>query len=1491
MRAAQPVLAECDRIGTTAAVIQLVHDYGDLCLVRVVGEPPIATAHRVHPVAPVGAVGFRHWSGTTVDAGLLPDGAPIVLGLIGPLDRRWRAELEAAGIEILAPAHPHALVIRGDPAAAARVLGLETSEGLPVVVGAAVLPAEARVHRSLLPLATGWDAADRPRLRAIGWDGRPIPVETKDAAPGGLARLLDERPDIGYVEPVLGIEPHNNLAGRSELLGAEEPWSLGFVGDGVTVLHNDSGVDLEHPGLAGAIVAAAGRMEYFDTAHGTHTAGSIVGRPATPAPVNASGCGDLVPGLETASGMAPGAALVTNNIFNGGFGEIPEMMAWGAGRGAQLSNNSWGLLGQTGPEVGYSAAAAEVDAAVRDADPATSGDQPMTVFFSAGNTGPDPGTVTSPGTAKNAITVGAVQNARCGAWVPAQQPGPDPEVVVTSSGRGPSQLRIKPDLVAPGSDVMSLQSQDGYAIQLWDLGWTGPLLALNTGTSQACALATGAGALLHEILWRHGRSGLRPSPALLKAALIATADRPGDAVDSDRGWGRIALSPAPTTALPIVAFDQGETAQLATGDRWSTEIAVRSADRILELAMVWTDPPGEADADHPLVNDLDLLVTMPSGAVLRGNVFDGGWSRPDPGALRDGDNNVEVVRVEQPEVGSWTVEVVGVEVAVPPVGLDGQDFAVAAVGDVGACVDQPLPPAAVQAAPAGDNAIAVTWSPVSGATRYEVARAIRPGGRPYQVVATIGGGVTSVVDAGLSGGTTYYYVVRAEGECWSADSYEVSAAATGPCTTVPLFAGIASVTGVPSASCSLELAWSPATATCPAPVSYDVYHGSTPDFEPSETNRIVEGLDAETWLDRGLEPDREAFYLVRASHAGSGDDDGNTVRIGGRPVGPDEAYLDPITAEFLHTWNRLPGSAVDPGSEPWRRTEDDAWDGLRSWFVADEPGVKDQVLELREPIPLVEGQPPRLEFHHRMRLDRGRDGGRLEYSTNGGLDWHDIRSGDGQTVPDGPGRFLAGGYTDTIAAPANPLYLADAWSGDTAGWVDTVVDLSDLAGLRILLRWRFAGDDTPGGDRGWWVDGIRLVVDRECQDCIPPDPPPWLWSTATGDGVELSWPEAPGAATYRLDRRSRLSSPGEEIARVAAPQTFHLDGEVSGGTTYYYTVRADDGCLSDESIMTTVTAVGPCTRAPAFWGLDEVVDRREPGCALDLAWRPAEPGCAGAEVRYRVYRSPTAGFEPGPETLIDDGVIATRVRDLGIGDRERVHYRVRAVDAVSGAEDANPVLQTGSTTGPDELLFEDSVEDGADGWWTGVGSGADSGTEPWRVVDDRAFDGTHSWFCANEPRVKDQVVGLIEPVEITGSTTVLALSHLFDLEPFWDGGRLEYSTDGGATWQDILRGGGGAVGDNPNRFLRGGYSGFVSSGTGHPFGGEPAWTGFVDGWFETVVDLGDFAGLTVALRWRLGCDRSDARTGWWLDNVRLIRTVACEPIAPPAPRAGGERRP
>ena len=71
-----------------------------------------------------------------------------------------------------------------------------------------------------------------------------------------LFRLLEDRPEIVYVEPASFPVLHNNLAARPELISVEPVWDLGYNGTEVVVSHNDTGVDLGHPDLV--LVEAAG---------------------------------------------------------------------------------------------------------------------------------------------------------------------------------------------------------------------------------------------------------------------------------------------------------------------------------------------------------------------------------------------------------------------------------------------------------------------------------------------------------------------------------------------------------------------------------------------------------------------------------------------------------------------------------------------------------------------------------------------------------------------------------------------------------------------------------------------------------------------------------------------------------------------------------------------------------------------------------------------------------------------------------------------------------------------------------------------------------------------------------------------------------------------------------------------------------------------------------------------------------------------------------
>jgi hypothetical protein len=102
----------------------------------------------------------------------------------------------------------------------------------------------------------------------------------------------------------------------------------------------------------------------------------------------------------------------------------------------------------------------------------------------------------------------------------------------------------------------------------------------------------------------------------------------------------------------------------------------------------------------------------------------------------------------------------------------------AALLDQGSC-SAPAAPTNLRATVNGNNRIDLIWNAVGGAQEHRVYRATTSGG-PYTRIATVSGAVSSYANTGLTGGTTYYYVVRAAvAGCESGSSNQASAKAQG----------------------------------------------------------------------------------------------------------------------------------------------------------------------------------------------------------------------------------------------------------------------------------------------------------------------------------------------------------------------------------------------------------------------------------------------------------------------------------------------------------------------------------------------------------------------------------------------------------------------------------------------------------------------------------------------------------------------------------------
>lgn len=171
-------------------------------------------------------------------------------------------------------------------------------------------------------------------------------------------------------------------------------------------------------------------------------------------------------------------------------------------------------------------------------------------------------------------------------------------------------------------------------------------------------------------------------------------------------------------------------------------------------------------------------------------------------------------------------------------------------------------------------------------------------------------------------------------------------------------------------------------------------------------------------------------------------------------------------------------------------------------FVDDPPVVSDKLLDSFS-FSFFEGIDPVLTFRHNFNLEAsdadpnlGFDGGVLEMSTDGGNTFQDILAAGGS--------FGMGGYNRTISTDrGSPIAGREAWSGNSQGFITTVVSLPNIQTPNSgILRWRMASD-TSGSNEGWRVDTVNITwCQGQGPPCSPsPTPTPTVTSTPTAPRV------------------------------------------------------------------------------------------------------------------------------------------------------------------------------------------------------------------------------------------------------------------------------------------------------------------------------------------------------------------------------------------------------
>lgn len=567
-----------------------------------------------------------------------------------------------------------------------RVLRLEVLEGRDLLSLSAfgLDPFESGLFLSELPEGRGRAAAEVLNFASLlGWTEPPRQVADD-------VWFLGPAPS-----PLTFYEAHNADAADTinvEMVRAGGGLGLGLLGSGVEV-----GVWDEGParGTHQEFGGVGGRVSSIDgggiSGHATHVVGTIAAAGVQPAaqgmaPQVAVRVRDWVNDLDELENDA-GLISISNHSYGVASGwSFGGIEVWGGYYVGDVWHADRAVFGMEDPAFGkYSAEARDLDGVLANEPGLLSvwaagnhrsegftngnGDNKYVAYFSQnvgvpgymgagyylvdaaqfppppsdGNSGTGFDSIAGSALAKNALTVGAVNDVLL-------DPYSLGDIAMTAfSSWGPvDDGRVKPDLVASGHGVYSA----------WHTGDSS--YGYHSGTSMAAPGVSGGAALLVE----HYRNlrGVEPKAATLKGLLVHTAFDAGNVgPDYVYGWGLVDIAAAAKfLSEPFPNHHLFERTYV--GAPWTFDV-VSDGTAPIKATLAWTDPAGSLpsggmdDSTPVLVNNLNIRITSGGSTYYPWTLNP---ASPSAAAVRTQANSVDntiQVLIDAPAPGRYTIHV------------------------------------------------------------------------------------------------------------------------------------------------------------------------------------------------------------------------------------------------------------------------------------------------------------------------------------------------------------------------------------------------------------------------------------------------------------------------------------------------------------------------------------------------------------------------------------------------------------------------------------------------------------------------------------------------------------------------------------------------------------------------------------------------------------------------------------------------------------------
>ncbi len=523
------------------------------------------------------------------------------------------------------------------------------------------------------------------------------------------------------------------------------------------------------------------------------------------------------------------------------------------------------------------------------------------------------------------------------------------------------------------------------------------------------------------------------------------------------------------------------------------------------------------------------------------------------------------------------------------------------------------------------------------------------------------------------------------------------------------------------------------------------------------------------------------------------------------------------------------------------------------------------VNELNSPLLVVPSAGSQLSFRHSYVTETGYDGGVLEIKIGAGA-YTDILAAGGS--------FVSGGYNATLnTGTSNPLTGRPGWTGNSGGFITTVVNLpAGAGGQTIQLRWRFGADSIIGA-AGWYVDTVVLSAPSCCGTVAAP--------IASFTGTPLSG-AVPLTVTFTDTSfgfiTNRFWNFGNGVTTNTSATTLSATYVTAGAYNVSLTATGPTGSNTltrPAYVVATNSAVQIITNGYALLAESCTNGALDPGEQVTLNLSLRNAGTLGTTNLVATLLAAGGIYSPsGPQNY---GALAAG------GGAVSKPFTFILSGTCGGTNLATLQLQDGPVNlGTISFLlplgvlapaftenFDAVTAPALPAGWTTATSGAQSG---WFTTNGLPDTAPNAAFSAEASAVG--VNELVTPViALPSGPAQLKFRNNYNLEAGtaptgYDGGVLEIKIGGGA-FTDIITAGGS--------FTAGGYNRTISSSFSNPLGGRPAWSGNSGGYTNTIVNLpSSAAGQNIQLKWRCGTDSSATASGWRVDTLTLSTVTCCE---------------